>query len=136
MVSKASEDLPDPESPVKTMSASRGSSRFTSFRLCSLAPRMTRWLAADAACLGGIGPIVPQLRAGLRGEIAEREFPDGHVFLSPHGEPVRGWRHAPHVAGAPRGPPAGRRRPRRPLVRAAGGPGRAEARPDGLRVRL
>src|ERR1700730_4639881 len=123
MVSKASEDLPDPESPVKTMSASRGSSRFTSFRLCSLAPRMTRWLAADAACLGGMGPIVPQLRAGLRGGIAEREFPDVHVFLSPHGEPVRGWRHAPDVAGAPRGPPAGRRQPRRPLGPAARGPG-------------
>src|SRR5947208_9655027 len=98
MVSKAREDLPDPESPVKTMSASRGSSRFTSFRLCSLAPRMTRWLAADAAGLGGMGPIVPQLRSGLRGQIAEGEFPDGHA---PKPEPVPGWRHAPDVARAP-----------------------------------
>src|SRR5437763_16148370 len=77
MVSKAREDLPDPESPVNTMSASRGSSRCTSFRLCSLAPRMTRWLAADSALVGGgedMGPIVPQVRPRLRGRIAEREF--------------------------------------------------------------
>src|SRR5216684_2595419 len=78
MVSKASEDLPDPESPVNTMSASRGSSRCTSFRLCSLAPRMTRWLAEDSAFAGGggdMGPIVPQVRPRLRGRIAGREFP-------------------------------------------------------------
>src|SRR5205823_8443224 len=38
MVSKASEDFPDPEIPVKTISESLGSSRWTSFRLCSRAP--------------------------------------------------------------------------------------------------
>src|SRR2546421_6183055 len=41
MVSKASEDFPDPESPVKTTSLSRGIVRSMSFRLCSRAPRMT-----------------------------------------------------------------------------------------------
>src|SRR5439155_14594530 len=41
MVSKASEDFPDPESPVKTISFSRGSSRETFLRLCSRAPRIT-----------------------------------------------------------------------------------------------
>src|ERR1700694_721962 len=41
MVSKASEDFPDPESPVRTTSLSRGIVRSTSFRLCSRAPRMT-----------------------------------------------------------------------------------------------
>src|SRR5712691_3435916 len=41
MVSKASDDLPDPESPVKTMIRSRGSSSETFFRLCSRAPRIT-----------------------------------------------------------------------------------------------
>src|SRR5437879_13873074 len=41
MVSKASDDLPEPESPVKTTSLSRGMVRSTSFRLCSRAPRMT-----------------------------------------------------------------------------------------------
>ena len=39
MVSKASEDLPEPESPVNTTRASRGISRSTFFRLCSRAPR-------------------------------------------------------------------------------------------------
>src|ERR1700693_3003490 len=41
MVSKASEDFPDPESPVKTTSLSRGIVRSISFKLCSRAPRMT-----------------------------------------------------------------------------------------------
>src|SRR5439155_3378793 len=41
MVSNASEDLPEPEMPVKTIRRSRGSSRSTFWRLCSRAPRMT-----------------------------------------------------------------------------------------------
>src|SRR3954465_8528263 len=41
MVSNASEDFPDPERPVKTMSVSRGSSSETLRRLCSRAPRIT-----------------------------------------------------------------------------------------------
>src|SRR5580658_11305060 len=41
MVSKASDDLPDPERPVKTIRRSRGNSRETSWRLCSRAPRIT-----------------------------------------------------------------------------------------------
>src|SRR5207253_11516329 len=43
MVSKASEDLPDPERPVKTTSSSRGMDRVTFLRLCSRAPRMVIW---------------------------------------------------------------------------------------------
>src|SRR3712207_2117328 len=42
MVSKARLDFPEPDSPVKTISASRGRSRWTSLRLCSRAPRTTR----------------------------------------------------------------------------------------------
>src|SRR6266545_672048 len=42
MVSKAREDLPDPDSPVKTIRALRGRSRLTFLRLCSRAPRMRR----------------------------------------------------------------------------------------------
>src|ERR1700745_106095 len=38
MVSKASEDLPEPERPVKTTSLSRGISTSMFFRLCSRAP--------------------------------------------------------------------------------------------------
>src|SRR3954447_18141338 len=41
MVSKASEDLPEPERPVMTTSESRGSSTVTSLRLCSRAPATT-----------------------------------------------------------------------------------------------
>src|SRR3954462_15265900 len=41
MVSKASEDLPDPDSPVMTTRESRGSSTVTSLRLCSRAPVTT-----------------------------------------------------------------------------------------------
>jgi hypothetical protein len=38
MVSKASDDLPEPDSPVMQMSAFRGSLTVMSFRLCSRAP--------------------------------------------------------------------------------------------------
>src|SRR5919206_4437193 len=41
-VSKASEDLPEPDRPVNTMSLSRGRSSVTFLRLCSRAPWMTR----------------------------------------------------------------------------------------------
>src|SRR3954471_15453583 len=41
MVSNASEDLPEPDSPVMTPSESRGSSTVTSLRLCSRAPVTT-----------------------------------------------------------------------------------------------
>src|SRR5882724_8759566 len=40
MVSKASDDLPEPDRPVKTTSLSRGISRSMFLRLCSRAPRM------------------------------------------------------------------------------------------------
>src|SRR5919206_2566245 len=46
MVSKASEDLPLPESPVTTTITSRGRETVMSFRLCSRAPRTTIWLSA------------------------------------------------------------------------------------------
>src|SRR5690349_7595303 len=42
MVSKASEDLPEPDRPVNTMSRSRGRSSEMFRRLCSRAPRITR----------------------------------------------------------------------------------------------
>src|SRR5512143_2240678 len=40
MVSKASDDLPEPDRPVITISRSRGSSTSMFLRLCSRAPRM------------------------------------------------------------------------------------------------
>src|SRR5216684_236679 len=41
MVSKASEDLPDPETPVTTVRVLWGTSKSTSFRLWTRAPRTT-----------------------------------------------------------------------------------------------
>src|SRR5215210_5877771 len=57
MVSKASEDLPLPESPVTTTMTSRGSETVTFFRLCSRAPRTTIWLSAIFVlpCALGLG---------------------------------------------------------------------------------
>src|SRR5258705_13803516 len=46
MVSKASEDLPDPDSPVITTRLSRGKSTSMFFRLCSRAPRTESVLPA------------------------------------------------------------------------------------------
>jgi hypothetical protein len=46
MVSKASELLPLPESPVTTTKTSRGSETVMSFKLCSRAPRTTILLSA------------------------------------------------------------------------------------------
>src|SRR5712691_4375234 len=43
MVSKARDDLPEPERPVNTISRSRGIDRVTFFRLCSRAPRIVIW---------------------------------------------------------------------------------------------
>src|SRR5215210_6176019 len=43
MVSKASDDLPEPDRPVITTSASRGIATVTSWRLCSRAPETTIW---------------------------------------------------------------------------------------------
>src|SRR5215213_2094250 len=47
MVSNASDDLPDPDSPVMTTSASRGIATVTSLRLCSRAPVTTIWDCRD-----------------------------------------------------------------------------------------
>src|ERR1043165_1069702 len=41
MVSKASDDLPDPETPVTTVSALCGTSKSMFLRLCTRAPRTT-----------------------------------------------------------------------------------------------
>src|SRR5207342_2297505 len=55
IVSKARLDLPDPDSPVNTMRASRGRSRLTSRRLCSRAPRTTSRSAMTAFLVYGGG---------------------------------------------------------------------------------
>src|SRR3954471_18768077 len=52
-VSKARDDLPEPETPVSTTNLSRGISTSTPFRLCSRAPLMTI-LSLDIAALPGL----------------------------------------------------------------------------------
>src|SRR5918994_6376912 len=55
MVSKASDDLPEPDSPVKTISPSRGSSRLTLRRLCSRAPLTTSESATKSEAIARAG---------------------------------------------------------------------------------
>src|ERR1700738_1682658 len=50
MVSKASEDFPEPDRPVNTTSLSRGISRSTFLRLCSRAPRIVMARIAEPVC--------------------------------------------------------------------------------------
>jgi hypothetical protein len=59
IVSNASDDLPEPESPVITIRRSRGSVRSTSLRLCSFAPRtrITRSASALRWIVMGLGSI-------------------------------------------------------------------------------
>src|ERR1700749_1250287 len=61
MVSKARLDLPLPDSPVKTIRASRGRSRLTSRRLCSRAPRTIK--RSDMAAFSVRVSKGPMLRA-------------------------------------------------------------------------
>src|ERR1700704_648777 len=56
MVSKASDDFPEPDSPVKTTSLSRGMVRSMSFRLCSRAPLIT----IAVCCPTGLGVSLPR----------------------------------------------------------------------------
>src|SRR3954470_6676969 len=57
MVSKASEDLPEPERPVMTTSLSRGIETETFLRLCSRAPVTTIWSwGTDTSRISGSSP--------------------------------------------------------------------------------
>src|ERR1700733_5917159 len=62
MVSNASEDLPEPESPVTTVSVPRGISRLIFFRLCWRAPRTTIFVSAmlGAGLPAGRSPRAPE----------------------------------------------------------------------------
>src|SRR6266851_3685136 len=66
MVSKASDDLPEPESPVNTISLSRGRSSETFRRLCSRAPRtMSRSDTPLSLGPGKAGPSPNRLQLAL-----------------------------------------------------------------------
>src|SRR5690349_16483581 len=89
MVSNASVDLPDPDRPVMTTSASRGSTTVTSLRLCSRAPETTIWP-------GGEGVISPtpslgmrtDVRPGVSDEFVRRAGADAGVDLVRQGRAV------------------------------------------------
>src|SRR5258706_14957293 len=79
MVSKASDDLPEPDRPVKTTSRSRGISRSTFLRLCSRAPRIVIARIAEPALYwrfalitSSISAIPGALTARVRARIAGR----------------------------------------------------------------
>src|SRR5712692_1745023 len=86
MVSKASDDFPEPDSPVKTTSLSRGMVRSMSFRLCSRAPLMT------------ISVCCPSLLAmtGFFSAMDASPHPAG-LWLAPHAR-LRGGRRRQRVA--------------------------------------
>ena len=81
MVSKARLDLPEPESPVTTISASRGSSRSMPLRLWARAPEIAMrseraiTIAAIPARNRPWSYLVPPLRARFRFYGGERAFP-------------------------------------------------------------
>src|SRR5271166_1419674 len=65
MVSKAKEDLPDPDRPVMTVRASRGISTSTFLRLCSRAPRTWMFPAIRDSLVLGMFPIIWPHGGGL-----------------------------------------------------------------------
>src|ERR1700722_3535750 len=104
IVSKAREDLPEPDKPVKTISLSRGRSSETSRRLCSRAPRTTRrsaicggyrWVVSRhpgpwSTAWGGppwtaaAGPAGSPGRRSRTGGVAPASG-EGHVLFTPVG---------------------------------------------------
>src|SRR5688500_14476758 len=83
MVSKASDDLPDPDKPVITISLWRGSTKSTSFRLCWRAPLMMMYLSGVASVGTDGSPSAGVAQSALVFTLTER----GLVLL-PLDEPL------------------------------------------------
>src|SRR5437764_15127980 len=69
MVSKASDDLPEPDTPVMTTNLLRGTTTSIFLRLCSRAPRMTidsMWNDPNVKALGGCSRLPRVERRRLR----------------------------------------------------------------------
>src|ERR1700722_9564463 len=80
MVSKASEDFPEPERPVNTTSLSRGMVRSTFLRLCSRAPRTTMLRPPNKASTGS---AVLDARTGRAADLGPTMgVPGGGLFLN------------------------------------------------------
>src|SRR5262245_21257183 len=84
-VSKARDDLPDPLTPVTTMSLSRGISTSTFFRLFSRAPRISIVvrIRASSACVEEVRGLFDPLQATLRELERRRNVFDQPFFLEP-----------------------------------------------------
>src|SRR5690606_8672956 len=99
IVSNARLDFPEPDRPVNTISESRGSSRLTSRRLCSRAPRMTNRSANATSSTGMSGLRRTQgTRAGAGATLvlsSDKNRPRGGLCLCDHNLVDR--RHAPVV---------------------------------------
>src|SRR5579875_1917440 len=76
MVSKASDDLPEPETPVSTTSASRGMATSTLRRLCSCAPwiRICRCARDGPPVLRASRPFAAQHARDRHLRMLERAF--------------------------------------------------------------
>src|SRR6476646_3015880 len=80
MVSKASDDLPEPERPVNTTSLSRGMARSTFLRLCSRAPLTTMARPPNSASTGS---TVLGARIGRAADLGPAmAFPGDGLFLN------------------------------------------------------
>src|SRR5688500_14859789 len=101
MVLNTSDDLPDPDTPVKTVSRRFGSSMLTSLRLFSRAPwtRIRSWLSAEGVAMAQMN-IRDVVRPGsaclldaelVAGRVAERAVADAvrlvHRLLDHLGAP-------------------------------------------------
>src|SRR5215467_957816 len=85
MVSNARLDLPEPESPVTTISESRGSSIDTFFKLCTRAP-CTPMVVRGAGLAAGFGlELIGNLGAFVR--VEERQL--FHIDVALLGQPHR-----------------------------------------------
>ncbi len=69
-MSKTSELLPEPETPVKTVNRRLGSSMVTSLRLFTRAPctRIRSWLSATCRAAGFVSVFVAVLMGGMSSE--------------------------------------------------------------------
>src|SRR5216683_1714971 len=125
MVSKARLDLPDPDSPVKTIRESLGRSSETSLRLCSRAPRTTRRSATalrfprSTRLFEGLGGRVAMLSGG-----SDKNWGSWSCRVAPGPAGTTRCRSATRPPGWLTSTIEGRRRFRR---RAAGSSGRVRA---------
>ena len=120
MVSKASEDFPDPDKPVKTTRESRGRVMSTFRKLCSRAPRTIRWSVTSTMLgAGSDSPAFCAARTTARGSVHERAAA-GTVSLGVGGVRRRRPHLSPPADHLRRGVGAGRGGDRRPGAAGSG----------------